>query len=127
MRSFNQDTRNSRVTKARSRKGSAMSQATTADITEAMKDVIDPELGINVVDLGLIYDVSVDTANVATLDMTLTSAACPLQDVIEDQTRIALQDLVEDVKINWVWMPPWGPNRITDDGREQLRSIGFTV
>ena len=104
-----------------------MTQATTADITEAMKDVIDPELGINVVDLGLIYDVSVDTANVATLDMTLTSAACPLQDVIEDQTRIALQDLVQDVKINWVWMPPWGPNRITDDGREQLRSIGFTV
>ena len=50
-----------------------MTQATTADITEAMKDVIDPELGINVVDLGLIYDVSVDTANVATLDMTLTS------------------------------------------------------
>ena len=60
-----------------------MTQATTADITEAMKDVIDPELGINVVDLGLIYDVSVDTANVATLDMTLTSAACPLQDVID--------------------------------------------
>ena len=58
-----------------------MTVATTADITEAMKDVIDPELGINVVDLGLIYDVSVDTANVATLDMTLTSAACPLQDV----------------------------------------------
>lgn len=104
-----------------------MTQATTADITEAMKDVIDPELGINVVDLGLIYDVSVDSGNVATLDMTLTSAACPLQDVIEDQTRIALQDLVNDVKINWVWMPPWGPNRITDDGRDQLRSIGFTV
>ena len=67
-----------------------MTEATTADITEAMKDVIDPELGINVVDLGLIYDVSVDTANVATLDMTLTSAACPLQDVIEDQTRIEI-------------------------------------
>ena len=57
------------------------------DVTEAMKDVIDPELGINVVDLGLIYDVTVDDANVAVLDMTLTSAACPLQDVIEDQTR----------------------------------------
>jgi metal-sulfur cluster biosynthetic enzyme len=50
------------------------------DVTEAMKDVIDPELGINVVDLGLIYDVTVDDANVAVLDMTLTSAACPLQD-----------------------------------------------
>ena len=80
--------------------------ASIDDVTEAMKDVIDPELGINVVDLGLIYDVSVDDANVAVLDMTLTSAACPLQDVIEDQTRSVLQDLVSDVKINWVWMPP---------------------
>ncbi len=56
------------------------------DVTEAMKDVVDPELGINVVDLGLIYDVMIDDANVAILNMTLTSAACPLQDVIEDQT-----------------------------------------
>lgn len=102
-------------------------QAAVADITEAMKDVIDPELGINVVDLGLIYDVTVDESNVAVLDMTLTSAACPLQDVIEDQTRSVLQDLVSDVRINWVWMPPWGPNKITDEGREQLRAIGFTV
>jgi metal-sulfur cluster biosynthetic enzyme len=102
-------------------------QASLEDVTEAMKDVIDPELGINVVDLGLVYDMQVDESNIAILDMTLTSAACPLQDVIEDQTRSVLQDLTADVKINWVWMPPWGPNRITDDGREQLRSIGFTV
>lgn len=101
--------------------------ASIDDVTEAMKDVIDPELGINVIDLGLVYDLRVDEGNVAILDMTLTSAACPLQDVIEDQTRSVLQDLTSDVKINWVWMPPWGPNRITDDGREQLRAIGFTV
>lgn len=100
---------------------------TLDDVTEAMKDVIDPELGINVVDLGLIYDISLDTSNVAVLDMTLTSAACPLQDVIEDQTRSVLQDLVSDVKINWVWMPPWGPDKISDDGRDQLRALGFTV
>jgi len=101
--------------------------ATVEEVTEAMKDVIDPELGINVIDLGLVYDLRIEDENVAILDMTLTSAACPLQDVIEDQTRSVLQDLTSDVKINWVWMPPWGPNRITDDGREQLRSIGFTV
>ena len=99
---------------------------TLDDVTEAMKDVIDPELGINVIDLGLVYDMRIED-DVATLDMTLTSAACPLQDVIEDQTKQVLSDLVKDVKINWVWMPPWGPARITDDGREQLRSIGFTV
>ena len=97
------------------------------DINEAMKDVVDPELGINVVDLGLIYDVTVDESNVAVLDMTLTSAACPLQDVIEDQTRAALAGITDDVKINWVWMPPWGPDKITDDGRDQLRALGFTV
>ena len=101
--------------------------ATVEDISEAMKDVIDPELGINVVDLGLIYDMTIEDDDVAILDMTLTSAACPLQDVIEDQTRQALAELVNDVRINWVWMPPWGPNRITDDGREHLRAIGFTV
>ena len=101
--------------------------ATLDEITEAMKDVIDPELGINVVDLGLVYDMKVDEGNIAVLDMTLTSAACPLQDVIEDQARQVLADLTSNVKINWVWMPPWAPNKITDDGREQLRSIGFTV
>src|SRR4030095_1557818 len=71
-------------------------------------------------------------ANVAILDMTLTSAACPLTDVIEDQARQALTGgpgpgLVDDIKINWVWMPPWGPDKITDDGREQLRALGFRV
>ena len=97
------------------------------DVTEAMKDVVDPELGINVVDLGLIYDIMIDESNIAILNLTLTSAACPLQDVIEDQTRAALSHLTNDVRINWVWMPPWGPDKITDDGREQLRALGFTV
>ncbi len=101
--------------------------AAVADVMEALKDVVDPELGINVVDLGLIYDVAVDEANDAVIDMTLTSAACPLTDVIEDQTRTALEGLVNDFRINWVWMPPWGPDKITDDGREMLRALGFNV
>ena len=97
------------------------------DVFEAMKDVVDPERGINVVDLGLVYGVSVEEGNIATIDMTLTSAACPLTDVIEDQTRAALLEVVDDFRINWVWMPPWGPDKITDDGREMLRSLGFNV
>ena len=97
------------------------------DVLEALRDVVDPELGINVVDLGLVYGVDVDAERIATIDMTLTSAACPLTDVIEDQTRVALGDLVSDVRINWVWMPPWGPDKITDEGREQLRALGFNV
>jgi len=104
-----------------------MSTATDMDVLEAMYDVVDPELGINVVDLGLIYGVTVDAGNVAILDMTLTSAACPLTDVIEDQTRAALDGIVEDFRLNWVWMPPWGPDRITDEGREMLRALGFNV
>ena len=97
------------------------------DVEEAMRDVVDPELGINVVDLGLIYDVTLDEANTAIIDMTLTSAACPLTDVIEDQTNTALEGIVNGFRINWVWMPPWGPDKITDDGREMLRALGFNV
>jgi metal-sulfur cluster biosynthetic enzyme len=97
------------------------------DLLEALRDVVDPELGVNVVDLGLIYGVDLGEDKVATIDMTLTSAACPLTDVIEDQTRVALEGLVSDFRINWVWLPPWGPEKITEDGREQLRALGFNV
>lgn len=97
------------------------------DIEEAMRDVVDPELGINVVDLGLVYGVTVDQNNHAVIDMTLTSAACPLTDVIEDQTAQVLEGLVASHRINWVWMPPWGPDKITPEGREQLRALGFNV
>jgi metal-sulfur cluster biosynthetic enzyme len=112
--------------------GEGVAKASVDDVNEAMKDVGDPELGINVVDLGLVYGVHVDDENIATLDMTLTSAACPLTDVIEEQTRAALTGgpgggLVSDFRINWVWLPPWGPDKITDDGRDQLRSLGFNV
>ncbi|GAA1403015.1 metal-sulfur cluster assembly factor [Pseudonocardia kongjuensis] len=105
--------------------------ATQDQLEEAMKDVVDPELGINVVDLGLVYGIDRD-GDTAVIDMTLTSAACPLTDVIEEQTRSALTagpdgGLVSDIRINWVWMPPWGPEKITEDGREQLRALGFRV
>ena len=109
----------------------AYKSALLEDLEEAMRDVVDPELGVNVVDLGLVYGIDVDDSNVAILDMTLTSAACPLTDVIEDQARSVLtggpRPLVDDIKINWVWMPPWGPDKITEEGREQLRALGFNV
>ncbi len=101
--------------------------AENEDLVEALRDVVDPELGINVVDLGLVYGVTVGDDRMATIDMTLTSAACPLTDVIEDQTREALDGLVSDFRINWVWLPPWGPDKITEEGREQLRALGFNV
>ena len=109
-----------------------MSETTTkpadvADVEEALRDVVDPELGINVVDLGLVYGITVDQNQHAVIDMTLTSAACPLTDIIEDQVTQVLDGLVPGHSINWVWMPPWGPDKITEDGREQLRALGFNV
>lgn len=104
-----------------------MSIPNVADVEEALRDVIDPELGINVVDLGLVYGIVIDPDGTAQVDMTLTSAACPLTDVIEDQAVQAVDGLLKGLSINWVWMPPWGPDKITESGREQLRAIGFNV
>ena len=98
-----------------------------AAIEEALRDVIDPELGINIVDLGLLYGVSIEPDGTVVLDMTLTTAACPLTDVIEEQAQQALSLIADNVRIQWVWLPPWGPDKITPEGREQLRALGFNV
>ena len=94
---------------------------------EEMKDVVDPELMVNVVDLGLLYGIDVDAEGNVTLDMTLTSPTCPLTDKIEYDTRYVLDGLANSVTLNWVWLPPWTLDMITDDGREQLRSIGYNL
>ena len=98
------------------------------EVTEALKNVIDPELGINIVDLGLIYGVEWDDDNDAlVIRMTLTSAGCPLTDVIEKELEESLDGVVERFRINWEWMPPWGVDRITDDGRDMMRALGFSL
>ena len=97
-------------------------------VEEGLKDVIDPELGVNIVDLGLIYDLDWETElDALIISMTLTSAGCPLTDVLEEQTAQALDEVVDRFRINWVWMPPWGPERITDDGRDMMRALGFAI
>lgn len=103
--------------------------AKASDVEEYLRDVIDPELGINVVDLGLVYDIWMEDSVHAHVNMTLTSPACPLTDVIEDQAESAVvgNKVAETLTIHWVWMPPWGPHMITEDGREQLRALGFSV
>lgn len=99
-----------------------------AQAIEALKDVADPELGVNIVDLGLIYDLAFDEEHDAlVVSMTLTSAGCPLTDVIENDIAEALDGLVTAFRINWVWMPPWTPERITDDGRDMMRALGFAI
>lgn len=102
------------------------------DVTEFMRDVIDPELGINVVDLGLVYDLWFEEDNgkeIVMINITLTSPACPLTDVIAEQVEdiVKANKLADAVRINWVWMPPWGPQMITEEGREQLQALGFAV
>ena len=106
----------------------ALAPALFDQVEEALKDVVDPELGVNVVDLGLIYDLTWDDeSNALIISMTLTSAGCPLTDVLEEQTAQALDNIVDAFRINWVWMPPWGPEKITDDGRDMMRALGFSI
>jgi hypothetical protein len=98
------------------------------EVIEALKEVIDPEIGVNIVDLGLIYGLEAsEDDGLLLINMTLTSAGCPLTDILEEQTAAALDNVVDAFRINWVWMPPWGPEKITEDGREQMRAIGFAI
>ena len=106
----------------------ALAPALFDQVEEALKDVVDPELGVNVVDLGLIDDLTWDDENKELIiSITLTSAGCPLTDVLEEQTAQALDGVVDAFRINWVWMPPWGPEKITDDGRDMMRALGFNM
>ncbi len=100
---------------------------TVDDVIEAMKDVIDHELMVNVVDLGLVYGVNADGEGNVAIDMKLASPTCPFTDRLEYDTQTVLEGIVKSVTINWVWLPPWGLERITDDGRAQLQAIGFNV
>ena len=93
----------------------------TNALIEALKQVIDPELMINVVDLGLIYEVEQDGSKVS-VEMTLTSPACPVGPQIVQQAKMALERLddVEEAEIKLVMTPPWSPDRMTDDARDHL-------
>jgi metal-sulfur cluster biosynthetic enzyme len=104
--------------------------ATEEQVLDAMRQVEDPELGVNVVDLGLVYGVEFeDEGRKVRLDMTLTSAGCPLTDMIEGATDAALIGLdgIQEAEINWVWSPPWTPERMTEDGKIELRAMGFAI
>lgn len=91
------------------------------ELIDALKQVIDPELMINIVDLGLVYDVDRDGTTV-NVNMTLTSPACPAGPQILQQSKMALERLdgVNEAKIRLVMSPPWTPERMTDDARDQL-------
>ncbi len=98
-----------------------------AAVRAVLSDVIDPDLGVSIVDLGFVRAVTVE-GRTAAITMTLTSAACPLTGVMESQIRAGMAALggIENFRIDWQWIPAWHPADITDGGREQLSAIGFT-
>ena len=98
-------------------------------ILEALKVVRDPEIPVNVVDLGLVYDVAVDDKGHVDIEMTLTSMGCPVQDLIQTDAELAVMkvDGVTAVSVEFVWSPPWSPQKMTDDGKKQMRMFGFNL
>lgn len=100
--------------------------AAEIEIREALYDVIDPDLGVNVVDLGFVRQVQLDD-QVAHIVMTLTSAACPLQEVMARNVDAALDGTDIRAELEWEWMPCWTPKDISEDGKDQLRAIGFNA
>ncbi len=97
-------------------------------IRESLRRVIDPDLGVNIVDLGFIRRISISGRR-ADLQMTLTNRFCPLNSVFEDQMRTALvgDGLLDDIAVEWVFDPPWTPDEVTGEARRQLREIGFST
>jgi len=93
----------------------AMDADMKESILGALENVIDPELGIDIVNLGLVYDVDLNDEGLCTVTMTLTSMGCPLGPVIVDQIKTALSDLpeVKDVEVNIVWSPPWSKDMMS--------------
>ncbi|KAB7704975.1 DUF59 domain-containing protein [Bacillus aerolatus] len=92
-----------------------MDQDLKENILGALEQVIDPELGIDIVNLGLVYDVDMDEDGKAKVTMTLTSMGCPLAGVIVDQVKAALADIpeVKDVEVDIVWNPPWSRDKMS--------------
>ncbi len=102
---------------------------TTEQVLEALKIVKDPEIPVNVVDLGLIYEVEINPTGQVEITMTLTSVGCPVQDLIRADAEMAVGRLdgVSDVNVEFVWTPPWNMEMMTEDGKRQMRMFGFNV
>lgn len=102
---------------------------TKEELLEALKVVKDPEIPVNVVDLGLIYDLEVNEQGEVDIEMTLTSMGCPVQDMIQADAELACMRVsgVKRVNVEFVWSPPWSTDKMTDDGKKQMRMFGFNV
>ncbi|PFA66420.1 DNA methyltransferase [Bacillus sp. AFS015802] len=92
-----------------------MDQDLKDNMMGALEQVVDPELGIDIVNLGLVYDVELDDEGKATVTMTLTSMGCPLAGTIVDQVKTALRDIpeVKETEVDIVWNPPWSKDNMS--------------
>jgi metal-sulfur cluster biosynthetic enzyme len=98
-------------------------------VWEILHDVYDPEIPLNIADLGLIYDLQVSEAGEVSILMTLTSPGCPVGDILADEIRDRVMSIpgVKDVHIEFTFDPLWTPERISEEGRQMLRAFGFPV
>lgn len=96
--------------------------AIEAEVMEALRDVYDPEIPVNIYDLGLIYEVNVDEFGVVDIDMTLTSPACPVAGTLpgEVEAQVRLVDGVSNVHVELVWEPPWSMDRMSEEAKLEL-------
>lgn len=93
-----------------------------ADVIAALREIFDPEIPVNIYDLGLIYGVEVDDNRDATVTMTLTTPHCPVAESMpaEVELRVSSVPGIRDAEVNLVWDPPWGPHKMSDDARLEL-------
>ena len=104
--------------------------ALSDDIRDALSEVYDPEIPVNIVDLGLVYSIEVDEeTGSAHVEMTLTSMGCPIADSIKRNVTVAAEGVedVTDVTVELVWEPPWSPEKATESGKAKLESMGIRV
>lgn len=108
--------------KERDNQGSAATPDVEKRVIKAMRKIFDPEIPVNIYDLGLVYGVEIDNSGAAQVRMTLTSPACPMADMLvqQVQSRVAEVDGVSSAKIDLVWEPAWTPEMMTDAARLEL-------
>jgi metal-sulfur cluster biosynthetic enzyme len=101
---------------------------TRDQVIDVLKTCFDPEIPVNIWDLGLIYDITIATGNVD-IKMTLTAVGCSMgpQLVSEVEAKLLSVDGVEDCKVEMVWSPPWTPERLSEDGRFSLQAMGYPI
>lgn len=97
--------------------------ATEEDVREALKVVKDPEIGIDIVNLGMVYGIDVMEDGKVRIDLTLTTMGCPIFDWLANQMRTEVQALpgITDVDVQLVWSPPWSPDKMSDDAKAMMR------